>query len=86
MLSVKDYIKQVLSDINEVKKEEGSFSNIRGVIDFDIATIANESGGAGFKVGVWGIGGAVGGKLENGVTSRVKFSVQTKGATIPSGK
>lgn len=86
MLSVKDYVAQVLSDIREATKKEKSFSNMRGTIDFDIATVANESGGAGLKVGVVGIGGEIGGKLENQVTSRVKFSVQTKGAAIPIGK
>ena len=79
MVTIKDYVKQVLSDIREAKKEEESFEGVRGVIDFDIATVANESGGAGLKVGVWGIGGEMGGKLSKEVTSKVKFSVQTKG-------
>lgn len=83
MVTIKDFIKQVLADIREVKDEEVSFSGIRGVVDFDIATVAYETGGAGVKVGVWGIGGEVGGKLSNEVTSRVKFSVQTKGAISP---
>lgn len=83
MVTIKDFIKQVLVDIREAKGEETSFEGIRGVIDFDVATVANETGGAGVKVGVWGIGGEVGGKLSNEVTSRVKFSVQTKGAISP---
>lgn len=37
------------------------------------------------KISVWGIGGELGGKLSNEVTSRVKFSIQTKGAISPSG-
>lgn len=83
MVSIKDYIKQVLADINEAKKEETSIAGIRGVVEFDIATIANESGKAGMKVAVWGIGGEFGGKLATEVASRVKFSIQTKGAISP---
>jgi|SRR3989344_6058350 len=83
MITVKEYIKQALRDIREAREEEKSFEGIRGTIEFDIATVANEEGGAGMKVGVWGIGGKFGGKLSNGVTSRVKFSVQTKGAISP---
>lgn len=83
MVTIKDFIKQVLEDIGEAKREEESFAGIRGVVDFDIATVANETGGAGLKVGVWGLGGEMGGKISNEVTSRVKFSVQTKGAISP---
>ncbi len=85
MISIKDYVKQVLHDIREVQEEEEKYvAGIRGVIDFDIATIANESGGAGLKVGVLGLGGEMGGKINNEITSRVKFSIQTRGAIAPN--
>ncbi len=84
MLSVKDYIKSVLKDIREAQTEEASFLGVRGVVDFDIATVASDNSKAGIKVGVWSIGGEVGANSNNQVTSRVKFSVQTRGAIAPS--
>lgn len=84
MITIKDYLKQVLSDISAVKAEEESMVGVRGVVEFDIATVAVEEAGGGVKVSVWGIGGGeLGGKATNEVTSRVKFAIQTKGAIDP---
>jgi len=83
MVTLKEYIKQTLKDIREAKEEEKSFDGIRGVIDFDVATVAVDSGGAGMKIGVLGFGGEFSGKLSNQVSSRIRFSVQTKGAIDP---
>jgi len=83
MITIKEYLKQVLSDIRELKDEEVSVMGVRGVIEFDIATVATEELNGKIKVGVWGIGGDFGGKGSNEVSSRVKFSIQTKGAIDP---
>jgi hypothetical protein len=85
MLSVKDFVKQVVQDIETAKKEEESILGVRGVIDFDIATVADETGVAGIKVAVFGFGGDFGGQLSNQITSRVQFSIQTRGAISPGG-
>lgn len=84
MVTLKEFIKQTLRDIREAKTEEQSFEGVRGTLEFDVATVALESGGAGMKVGVMGIGGEFGGNLTNQVASRIKFSIQTKGAISPS--
>lgn len=82
-MTVKKYIKETLKDIREAKEEENFFLGIRGVIEFDIATIAVKSGKAGMKIGVWALGGEFGGNLSNQITSRIKFSIQTRGAIAP---
>lgn len=84
MVTLKEYIKQTLKDIREARDEEKSFDQIRGTVDFDVATLAVKTGGAGMEIGVLGIGGEFGGKLSNQVTSRIRFSVQTKGAIHPA--
>lgn len=83
MMTIKEYIKQVLSDIREAKNDESSFVDIRGVIDFDIATAIYETGTAKAQVGIMGFGGKVGGEIKSEATSRVRFSIQTKGAISP---
>lgn len=84
MISVEDYIREVISNIDSASNKEKSIIGIRGVIDFDIATIADQKGKAGFKVSVVGFGGELGGELANQSVSRVRFSIQTKGAINPA--
>ena len=84
MISLKDFIKQSIKDISEAKSEENSIEGIRGVVDFDVATTAVQEGKTGVKVSVLGIGGELGGKLNNQTVSRIQFSIQTKGAISPS--
>jgi hypothetical protein len=83
MISLKDFIKQSIKDISEAKNEEASIAGIRGVVDFDVATTAVQEGKTGVKVSVLGIGGELGGKLNNQTVSRIQFSIQTKGAISP---
>lgn len=82
-MDLKDFIEISLNGIENAKNDTASFHGVRGVIDFDVAVVASEEGGAKAGVKVMGIGGSFGGKLGNQTTSRIKFSVQTKGAIAP---
>lgn len=83
-MNLKDFIQQTLNDIEQAKDNTKSFEQVRGVIDFDVAVVANENGGAKASISVFGIGsGEFGGQLDNTITSRIRFKVQTKGAISP---
>ena len=84
MISLKDFIKQTIKDISIAKDEETTIAGVRGVVNFDVATTAVQEGKTGVKVSVLGIGGGLGGKINNQTISRIQFSIQTKGAISPS--
>ncbi|MDO8487760.1 MAG: hypothetical protein Q7S31_00400 [bacterium] len=85
-MNLKDFTKKTIEDLSQALEESPAVAGIRGVIDFDVAIVANESAGVGGGISVLGIGNA-GGKVDfsNQTTSRVRFSVQTKKAISPGG-
>jgi len=84
-MEVKEFIKNILKDINEGVAEANSDqfkcylkdSTSEGYIDFDLAVVSKKEESGKIKAEILGIGGKTEGTISNENINRIKFKVYT---------